>query len=240
MPLKEAPLAEQQRAIDMQYTRGQHVDAEVVASLNQNPLGTLQGEANLTTPFNATTRRPNVYIVNHSRTITRRVCVVPVSTLSGAEEALRYSKDYQKVYGNAENLYAAAKRRDMSIYEDKVLPCVAKVRLGGQDFFIPPATEEDPNNPPVERMRDDGVWDIYMGNWERMHSMEMRVAADEQARLSLSWKQKHNPIKFVVEDGVRTETDNPFGYLEIIRETPKEAPTRVDGRFVTAQMLVEG
>ena len=147
---------------------GRTPEAAVIYDLNQNPLGALQGEANLQTPFNSVAKRPNVYIVNHSRTRERKVCTVPVSYLSGADEALRKSKDYQKEYGNVANIYEAAKRRDMSIYEMKIVPCVLKIQFDSQTFYIPPATEEDPNNAPAE-MVPDGVWDLYLGNFERMH-----------------------------------------------------------------------
>lgn len=228
---------------------GRTPEAAVIYDLNQNPLGALQGEANLQTPFNSVAKRPNVYIVNHSRTKTRRVCTVPVSYLSGADEALRKSKEYQKEYGNVANIYEAAKRRDMSLYEDRVEPCVLKITFDSQTFYIPPAPEDDPDNPPAE-MVPDGVWDLYLGNFERMHpnpnaTPEARHAAqkehgEEMARLTLLWSRKKNPVWRVVVDGAEEKRqDNPFGFIEFVREIPAEAPRRLDKPFLTALELVE-
>lgn len=227
-------------------------EADVIFSLNSNPLGTVQGEAALQTPFNTPRRRPNVYVVNHSRVKERRVCVVPVSSISGAEDALRYKgpkgKEYREAYGNAELLTQAAKRKDMSIYEDAVEPVMFVINFDGRKYVIAPATAEDPNNPPVEAV-PDGVWDLYCGNYERMNATKDRgdgvivpdtkERSEELQRLTLRWSRKHSPVWRQVVNGTPSTSDNPFGFIEFIYEIPKEAPTRVDGAFVTASELAE-
>ena len=218
---------------------GNTPEAAIIQDLNSNPMGTLQGEASLQVPFNTPSKRPNVYIINHSRTKVRRVCTVPVSQMSGADVALRKSKEYQKEYGNVANIYEAAKRRDMSLYEDKVEPCVLKVQFDGRVWYIPPADESDPNNPPAELV-EDGVWDIYCGNFDRMHSSDPKEVGNEQAHLSLTWARRHNPVWRVVIDGQEEKRpDNPFGFIEFVRETPTEAPRQLDKPFLTALELVE-
>jgi hypothetical protein len=264
--------AEQQRTADLQRmgrdTRPGHQwqpgaqtpEADVIQALNSSPLGTLAGEANLQTPFNATPRTPNVYVVNHSRKKVRRVCVVPVSSLSGAEEALMYHSEkdgekcrgakeckgaeYRQTFGNAENLYKAAVRRDMSIYEDKIEAVFFTINFAGIKYSIEPATEADPDNPPVEKI-PEGAWDLYCGNYERMHSTlpdgrpDSKAVGEEVQRLALRWSRKHNPVWIITDDGVADPNKNPFGFVEFIREIPKEAPIRVDGKFVSAMELAE-
>lgn len=227
-------------------------EADIIFNLNSQPLGTLAGEATLQTPFNTPKQRANVYVVNHSRVKERRVCVVPVSSLSGAEEALRHKsaegKAYREAYGNAENLYKAALRKDMSIYEDRIEPVMFVINFDGRKYVIAPAPESDPNSPPVEQV-PDGVWDLYCGNYERMSAIKDRgdgVAVPDQQersaetqRLALRWARKHNPVWRQVVDGSPRTSENPFGFIEFIREVPKEAPIRVDGAFVTASELAE-
>ena len=253
-------IAELQRAQDLtrmgrstipgqQWRPGaQTPEADIVQSLNSSPLGTLAGEANLQTPFNATPKRPNVYVVNHSRKKVRRMAVVSVSTLSGAEEALTSQtakgKEYRTTYGNAENLYRAAARRDMSIYEDKIEPAMLTINFDGQRFAIMPAPADDPDNPPIEQI-PEGAWDLYCGNWERMHALlptglpDEKTRGEETQRLMLRWTRKHNPVWRIMDDGKSTDSQNAFGFVEFIREIPKEAPIRVDGRFVQAMELAE-
>ena len=230
--------------------QGRSVEAEVIASLNGNPLGSLQGEANLQTPFNATSKHPNVFVINHSRTKTRKVCVVPVSEFSGGEDALQYSKEHKLTlhqHHSIDTLYAAAKKRDMSIYEDVVRPVVVKMTIDGRDYFISPAPENDPDNPPMEQV-DEGVWDLYLGNYDRMHP-ETKPARDqatarkemgeETARLALAWSGRKNPVWRVVVDGKVEERNNPFGYIEFVRQVPTEAPRSIDKSFVTAMDIAE-
>jgi hypothetical protein len=239
-------------------------EADIVASLNSQPLGTLAGEANLQTPFNATPKHPNVYVVNHSRKKVRRVCVVAVSTVSGAEDALLYHSEkresdgaikckgpthckgaeYRQAYGNAENLYKAAQRRDMSIYEDRIEPAVFTIAFDRQRYVIMPASAEKPDDPPVE-MVPEGAWDLYCGNWERMHAVredgqpDNKVRGEEVQRLALAWSRKKNPVWRTMDDGKVSTSDSPFGFVEFVREIPKEAPIRVDGKFVSAMELAE-
>lgn len=241
------------READKALLGNQTPEANVVLELNSQPLGTLAGEANLQTPFNATAKRPNVYVVNHSRKKKRRICKVAVSQLSGAEEALMYEgpqgEQYRKVYGNAENLYLAAKRRDMSIYEEEIEPCIFTIPFNGLRYTIAPASEKDPDNPPIEQI-PEGAWDLYCGNYERMHAVypqthpnagapDEKTRGEEAVRLSLAWSRKHNPVWRILDDGKPTTSQSQFGFVEFIREIPKEAPIRVDGRFVSALELAE-
>jgi hypothetical protein len=228
-------------------------EADMLFALNQNPLGELSGEANLQTPFNTPKRRPNVFVVNHSRTKERRVCVVPVSSLQGAEEAMMYKgpkgENLRKAYGNAENLYKAAEKgRDLSIYEDVIEPANFIIPFNGRRYVVAPAPANDPNNPPVEEV-DEGIWDLYCGNYERMNATKDNgrgqivsddtTRSEEVQRLALRWARKKNPVWRTVEDGRPQTRENAFGFVEFIREIPKEAPQRLDGAMVTASEMAE-
>lgn len=227
-------------------------EADMLLHLNQQPLGQLTGEFAPGVARNRPGVMPKVFVVNHSRLKERRVCVVPVSSLQGAEDALMYKGKagdaLRQTYGNAENLYKAAEKRDVSIYEDKIEPANLIIQFNGKKFVIAPASAEDPHNPPVEEV-DEGIWDLYCGNYERMHAFkdagngqmvpDQTTRSEEAQRLAVRWARKKNPVWRIVDDGRPQVKDNPFGFIELIREMPKEAPQRIDGAFVTASELAE-
>lgn len=215
-----------------------HPDAELIHSLSNMPLGRLQGEADLVSPFNTPARRPKVFVVNHSRTKTRRIKTVAVSPFHGAEEAIVRSKEYKQLY-NVSLIYEMAKTRDMSLYEDIIKPTWLKITMDGRDSYIAPAPEEDPDNPPIVEV-DEGCWDLYLGNYQRMHGTPQEVSAETQ-RLANLWRAKKNPVWRINDCGDLTERQNEFGFVEFIREMPVEAPrVRDDKPFVTALDLFEG
>lgn len=238
MPSETFASVAAQRAQDKaRIGTGNHPDANVIYSLNGNPLGALQGEANLVTPFNTPRQRPIVSIVNWSRTKKRRVCVVPVSWMHGGEEALMHSKEYKQLY-NLSMIYEMAKTRDMSIYEEIVRPAWLRIEFDGVERYIAPAPEDDPDNPPIVQV-DEGVWDNYCGNYERMHG-DAKTQNLEMQRLANVWLRKRNPLWRINDQGAITENTNPFGFAEFIREMPREAPrTRDDKPFLTALDMVE-
>lgn len=227
---------------------GTQVGALLLNDLKDNPLGHLPGEANLQTPFNATARRPKIYVVNHSAMRARKVIKAAVSWRQGADEALLKSPDLKKAGYTVDTLYNEARRRDMNLYEVKIAPAVFKITWDGEDYFIPPAPHhiEDgkvvvDGEAPVELI-PEGAWDFFLGNYEQMHSRDHRERDDAAQRLATYWQKRHNPVFKVVDetgDGI-VERQNPYGFLEFRRVIEKEAPHQLDKPFLTALELVEG
>jgi len=183
----------------------------------------------------------DIFIVNHSRTHPWRYCVVPVSYRSGAEDLLEYrqkKKDRSKteIY-SVDMVYRQAEKRDMSEYETGIRVVTAQVQIGGQVYYIPPAEADDVE--PEPQMVKEGAWDLYCGNYERMHSDDPTEVAKEKEHLSLLWLRKKNPVFLASVDGAETDLKNPYGFLEIRRVTRKTAPQVLDKSFITAAQLVE-
>ena len=213
----------------------------LLADLKDNPLGTAVNEANLQTPFNATGVRPKVYVVNHSGVRTRRVVKVGVSEYRGADEALRESKDLRARGWNVDTLTREARRRDMNLYEDVIKPIVWAIPFDGRTYYIPPAKfDEDGNVIEGLELVPDGVWDFYLGNYDKMHSPDHREREDAAKRVALYWSHRKNPVLIEDDNGQVTQRDNPFGFLEFRRVIEREAPQQITREFMTAYDLVEG
>ena len=250
MPLKSAPLAEAQREIDSHALGGYNPVEQVVSGLESFPLGRADGDPNLNIPQNSPGRPPDVWIINHSRTKMRRVCVAYVSDSGeGAMEALKRSKQYRDDKLSIELIREEAKRgRDMSVYEDMIKPVVWHTKFDGRDFYVEPAPADSPDNP-VPQLVPEGIWDINLGNFDRMNAMtenrgqqvpDTRMRSEEAARLALRFQRgKPNVIWRIVANGKSEERSNPFGYLEFVRQVPKEAPQVIDSSFVTALEIGE-
>lgn len=203
--------------------------------LKERPLGLGDGEGTLQQPFNARPVNAQVFLINHSATQTRKFVKLAVSERRGADEALLADKELTKIY-NVETLSRAAGRRDMNVYVSKVQPVVYRVIFDSQPFYITYAKGE---SDPPRCLVPEGVWDQFMGNYERMHSDDPRVVSEEAQRLALLWQGRHNPILRITENGETTTRDNPYGYLEIVRIVQTEAPQSLDRDFVTAADFLE-
>uniref|UniRef100_E6QP85 Uncharacterized protein n=1 Tax=mine drainage metagenome TaxID=410659 RepID=E6QP85_9ZZZZ len=211
--------------------------ALIALDLQQNPMGLGQNEGNLQTPFNAAMPAARVYVRNWSRTQKRKMVKIAVSERRGADEALLADKELQKRY-NVDTLSSrAGKGFDVNVYETKVHPVAHRLKWNNRDFVILPASSDDEDPPMV--LLPEGVWDLYLGNYERMHSDDHRVRAEEGGRLGTIWLRRHNPILKVTDNGETKVRDNAFGYLEFIRVVEKEAPATIDRDFLTALELVE-
>jgi hypothetical protein len=91
---------------------------------------------------------------------------------------------------------------------------------------------------------------LFLGNYERMRAVNKdgtpnsTVRGDEQSRLAVAWRQRHNPILRYTDDGVSTDMMvggqvNPFGYLEFVRETQKQMTDNFDKEYLAALDMVE-
>lgn len=217
--------------------------ALIELDLKTNPLGRGQGDPNLSLPFNASATRPRVYIVNNSATKERRIVKIAVSGRRGAREALQADPDLRKDF-TPQGIYDEVNKGvDMNVYQDGVIkPVVLKVTFNGEKFFIYPA-KTDKDGKIVEKAEPhlvpEGVWDLYLGNYERMHSDDQFVVGEEATRLAVTWTQRRNPVYGYVDEHGRYSTDNPFGFCEFVRVVEKEAPHKIDRDFISALDLVE-
>lgn len=204
--------------------------------LQNHPLGTGKGE-NFNVPSNYTIPPARIYVVNHSRTRPWKRVVVPVSATRGAEEALIYDKELAKIY-NVDTLTKRIEQgKDMNRYKTEKHPVIFSFKVGGQVYAIPPARDENSPAPRVEVR--EGAWDLFLGNYQRMRSDDPTVVGDEKGRLAVAWRSRHNPVASYTDDGEETRIDNPFGFLEFIRETQKQVTENIDKEYLSALDLLE-
>jgi hypothetical protein len=212
--------------------------ALAILDINANPLGSGQGEANLSTPFNAVLPAARVYIRNHSASVKRQFVKVSVSWKRGANEALRADAELRKIYNISQVREDAQSGIDMNVYGEKVEPVMFSAKWNSKIYTIPPAAD-DKSEPPRVQV-PEGVWDLLMGNYERMHSADPAIRADESMRLAVTLTKRNSAILFETVDGERTQRQNPFGFVEVERVTESMEPINPDSEFLTALEMVEG
>ena len=238
------------------------VTTALYTDLLARPMGTMRGET-FGMPVNYIPPPARIYVVNHSRTRPWRKLMVAVSTRRGADKLLARNKQLREIY-NADAIYReVAEGRDMSEYQDGMHPTNATVRIpggpNGNGGSIPssprviPASEND-TDAPIRIEVPEGTWDLYLGNYDRMHGFESaarfdqrgneilpdaKVIEGEKIRLSNYWKYRHNPVFAYTDDGETVDLQNPFGFLEFIRETRVALERPIDQAYLTAMDLVE-
>lgn len=211
--------------------------------LQNHPLGTGQGE-NFNVPMNYQIPPARIYVQNWSRTKAWKRIVVAVSSTRGAEEALIYDRELAKIY-NVDTLYKRIEQgKDMNRYKTEIHPVIFSFKVGGQTYAIPPARTTDSPPPRVEVR--EGAWDLFLGNYQRMRAVrkdngapDATVVGDEKSRLAVAWRSRHNPVMSFTDDGETTDLENPYGFLEFIRETQKQTIEALDKEYLSALDLVE-
>jgi hypothetical protein len=221
---------------------GNSTKAMVLLDLKNNPLGLGSGEGSLQAPFNSAAPKARVFLTNHSREVLRKYVKVPVSFKRGAAQALSADPELRKLYNVATLREAVTDGQDMNVYAQHTKAVIFAPVWNGQRYPIPPAPE---SGKPKPVQVPEGLWDLLMGNYERMHATldngqpDVRVRSEEAMRLAIAQTGKRSPILYVTIDGEREQRDNPFGFIEIERRTEHLEPVDPSSEFLTAMDLVE-
>jgi hypothetical protein len=211
--------------------------ALIELDLKSNPLGMSPGDPSFSAPFNHGAAQARVFLRNWSASQKRKYVKIPVSERRGAAKALVADKELGRIY-NVATLHEAIKEgQDMNVYDFQIRPVLFAPLWDGKRWPIPPAPNAEDEPPSVQV--PEGLWDLLMGNYERMNSPIEKERSDEAMRLATSMLFKHSSILFVTIDGKRSMRDNPFGFIEISRVTEKMAPVSPNTEFLTAMDLVE-
>jgi hypothetical protein len=201
-----------------------------------NPVGTGPGE-NFTVPLNYVIPPARIYVVNHSLTHKWKRVVEAVSYYRGAEDILMKNKAMREMY-NIESFYKkVASGRDMNVYANEAHPVNYAITIGGQKIIVQPARHSD--TPPPRYEVPDGAWDIYLGNYERMRSEDNQIKSTEKTKFANSWCRRNNPVWKFSDDGVETDYQNPYGFLEFIRVSMKAVEVPLDKEYLSAIDFVE-
>lgn len=202
----------------------------VLQSLQTAPLGQANGEAGLQSPFNAKPTGVIVKIKNWSATVPRKVLKTAISFKRGAERLSAKERGDMSI----EALQVAAFVDDVSRYSMEVKPVKAVIKWDGKDYVIPPAPPDDRDNPPAISV-PEGAWDLYCGNWDRMHDPDINVRVNEVTALSMRRGGRQSPV--IEKDPVTGEIIS--GFLEFIREEVRPQSMAVDMAALSAGEIEE-
>jgi hypothetical protein len=165
-----------------------------------------------------------------SATLKRRIVREHVSFRRGGDEQLRDGKA-SKAFGpntSADDLrYRVIGGANMDWTEERVQSLDFVVRHDGKRYLIPAVDPKTGENAPWIIV-DPGVWDLYMGNWERMHSRDARVMTDEMTNT-----QGRGLSKWVIGE------DAPFGLLEFSREEIRLETSVIDKEAIASGRILE-
>jgi hypothetical protein len=174
-----------------------------------SPLGSLAGEAHLQRPFNETQPAAIIRVKNCSDEVKRKIVIEAVSFLSGGELSIAKGPYKGKNVTEETLQKRAAAGRNVNWEEFKIVPQPVALKIDGRVIQL---------HPGEEKIVPEGLWDLYCGNWDRMHSTDEKERTNELERLL-----NRGLNRFVMTEG------NPYGFLQFTRE-PIELENRVIDR----------
>lgn len=189
-----------------------------VINYREQPLGSLPGEAHLQAPYNNSSPEAIVRVRNTSDVRKRRVVVEANSFAHVSERSIRDQKSPFR--GRSEEaVMRQGLTRNVNWEEDRVEPIIAVLKFNGKRYVIQPGEE---------KIVEEGMWDLYCGNYNRMNSRDIREATDEMQRVN-----ERGLSKWVVG------TNNPYGYLEFTREPITVEAAVLDREHMPAGPMME-
>jgi hypothetical protein len=217
----------------------------------QHPLGSLHGEEHLQAPFNLRPVNAIVRVRNMSAMVERRVVKEAISIRRGGSLSIT-DGPYKNQRGVSVDAlrFKVAEGENMNWEVMQVSPQDALLRLDGKRYLI--EYPRDTSKPQIQIGVDPltrrpvldypakmgapgewvaveaGLWDLYCGNWERMHAASQRERIEELQQLA-----GRGMSKWVVGD------DNPYGYLEFSRTEIRVDEAVVDVERMRSGMLIE-
>lgn len=205
----------------------------------KQPLGSVAGEEGLAVPYNAVGEAV-VHVRNWSALHARKVLLEAVSPQRGGARSTT-TKGSPFFGKTPEELQRIVKDegRDMNWYDIRIDPVSFGLRFDGEVIEIKPDLEEvdikdketgeyHTEKQPVWRLVPPGAWDLYMGNWDRMHSSHIMERTREMEALN-----NRGLSRFVLR------SDNDFGFLEFKREEVKYEVQRLDRAKLAGSSIIE-
>jgi hypothetical protein len=217
------------------------------------PLGSQRGEEHLQAPYNQRPSSAIIRVRNMSTVVARRVIIEAVSYRRGGEKSItEKSGPFHKIANASVDAlrFKVAQGENMNWEDMRVEPQDAVLRHDGKRFLI--EYKRDMSQPETVIGRDkltghaivdrpplmgepgdwvavsEGLWDLYMGNWERMHSGSEKERIDEIMQVN-----GRALNRFVVGE------DNPYGYLEFSRDEIRIEEAVIDNERIRAGSLIE-
>jgi hypothetical protein len=213
--------------------------AGLLADLRQTPLGGISKEAGLQNPINlkpaqavyyarnlsATRERKHVEKIASIRTVPADILTAPGMTegVEAVKQAINAGDDYNRYVVGVQPMH-----RYLTSDSDKYLipyktlsPDTVDARSG-----------EECDAPWIGI--PEAVFYLYYGNWEMLNTGDDREYTGEIERLNARFGSGRANI-YVRHDREGNEIDNPFAYIEFMREEIKTAPVSGDVRKLFAK-----
>jgi hypothetical protein len=204
-----------------------------VIDYTRSPLGSQPGEAHLQAPYNQRAANVLVKVRNLSAIKARMVIEEYVSFRRGGSKQLNDTKRKQEFYGNSsvdELRMRVANGENLNWEVKRVEPIDFVIRHDSLRYLIP-ALDADGKPAPWINV-EPGVWDLYMGNYWRIHSKDQRERIDELQLLN-----SRNLYRYAYAEDDQEE--RPYAFLEFHREEIKIADVVVDTDRVSSGKLIE-
>ncbi len=201
----------------------------------QAPLGSLPGEQGLMNPYNATPQNVVVSVRNLSASRKRRIVKEYVSFRRGGEMQLNDPKLKRELHGNTsvdELRRRAGMGENLNLEETVTSPLDFIIRFDSQRYLIPYMDPKTGELAPWITV-PPGTWDLYCGNYERMHGSDRRERINEIGSLN-----SRNLARFVINTEDETD-ERPYAFLEFRREEIKVADVVIDSHRVQSGTLIE-
>lgn len=194
------------------------------------PLGSLPTERHLAAPYNSVPQSAVVEVRNLSASIKRRFVKEAISIRRGGDRAIKEGPYKGPEYkGTSVDMlrWRVAQGENMNWEIEDVKPTDWLLRHNSQEWMIWYADPVTNVEAPWITV-NEGAWDLYMGNWERMHSTDAQERQREAQRL-----QGRGYFKYTVHE------DNPYGFLEFRRRPIEAQQVLVDRKVIEGRSIME-
>lgn len=169
----------------------------VLDSLTAAPLGSVEGDINPNIARNAKAMTAVYFARNLSGTLKRRTIDIAVTVGVGYD-----NPKVKKYWGNMDGeeiRKQCAQGRDMNLYKNDVYPVRKVLKFNNQLIEVPVDG--------TEISIPEGLWDIYLGNYDRIRSKDNLTQSQEYERLSNRWCSPGTPNP-VYEAGTEPPKDH--------------------------------
>ena len=192
------------------------------------PLGSLPGEAHLRIAYNQVPVNCVVRVRNLSGEHKRKIIIEAVSLRRGGERSIMEGPYRAQKNMSVDALrFRASQGENMNWVGEQVLATDFVIRHNNVRYLVPHTDAKTGEKAPWVTV-EPGVWDLYQGNWERMHSDDLRERTDEVQRLNL-----RGFAKWTIED------EAGYGFLEFNREEIRINTMDIDNQIVASGAIIE-
>ena len=164
----------------------------------------------------------------------RKIIKEYVSWRRGGEAQLSDAKYRERIHGqtSVDQLRERARSgEDMNWTETATVATAFVIRHNNRKIVVP-AFDSITQEPAPWITVDPGIWDLYMGNYDRMHSADIRERNDELTLLA-----GRNLHRFAYAEDA--DEERPFAFLEFSREEVLYTEAVVDQSMIAAGRLIE-